>query len=190
MGKIKIENYTADWAHGFTDLKKAYELHLTGNFKVEHVGSTSILGMASRPIIDIDMVVDTKDSLIDLIAQLTYLGYLSITESQEKDVVVLKRCIKEVPLLNEHHSKWVEHHLNVCLENSLYHKAHLSFVNYMMTHENEIEVFGDLKTALSHKHSKDLNMYQNEKSLYIMDVLKSEGYSELDIEKLKNYPYT
>jgi len=190
MKKIKVEPYSTKWAHGYIAIRDAYFKHVSGNFKVTHVGSTSVPGLASRGVIDIDIVVTHKGDLIDLVSQLNYLGYLNVYESEDQSVIFFKRSIREVPLLKEHHSKWLPHHLNLCLEDSVFYKAHLSFRDYMMTHEKEIESYSALKNALSHKYPKDVEAYQKEKYNYIHEVLRSEGFTDEEIDLLKTYEYT
>jgi len=57
--KIILEDYNHQWKTAFTDLKEALlgkvEKHILG---IEHVGSTSVEGLAAKPIIDIDIIVE------------------------------------------------------------------------------------------------------------------------------------
>jgi len=189
MKKIKIEDYSPEWAHGFVALRDAFLEHLNGSYKVTHVGSTAIIGMASRGIVDIDIVVAHKGDLIDLKSQLTFLGYIATYESPDQEVVYFRRSIKEVPLLLEHHSKWLPHHLTLCLEDNIVHKSHLVFKDYMMDHAEEIAAYNELKVALAHKYPKDLESYQEEKHAYIHEVLRKQGLKEADFDLLIKYQY-
>lgn len=189
MKKIKVEPYTADWIRGYNALKEAYIHHLNGNYRIVHLGSTAIPGMASRPIVDIDIIVSHPGEIIDLQGQLTYLGYLSRFESEDKDLHVLTRALHEVPLLKEDHSKWVSHHLNLCLEDSLFYRSRRAMHKYMMDHPLEIKAYSDLKRALAHKYGKDLQAYQKDKAIYIHEVLKTSGFTGEDIKMLNNYQF-
>lgn len=181
MKKISIEDYTPLWAHGFQDLSEAYYKHLNGNFSIVHIGGTAIPGMASRPILDIDIVVEHPGEVIELVSQLTFLGYLHLEDHSHNNAAVLKRSIHEVPLLEEHHSKWLDHHLNVCTKESLLHKGHLIVKDFFLSNGKEVKVFSNLKHALSHKYSKDFEIYQQEKYLYFEEILRN---SELDVSEI------
>ncbi len=74
--EIIIQPYSAEWPLFFGKLKKAYE-NLTGGLVIEihHVGSTSVEGLAAKPIIDIDLVVDSQNDLEPVIERLKKAGY-------------------------------------------------------------------------------------------------------------------
>ena len=189
MKKITVEDYTPLWAHGFQDLSEAYHKHLKGNFKVVHIGGTAIPGMASRPIIDIDIVVDHPGQVIELVSQLTFLGYLNFEDFNQNNVAILKRSIHEVPLLKEHHSKWVDHHLNVCTKDSLLHKSHLIVKEFFLSNGKEVKVFSQLKHALAHKYPKDFETYQKEKYLYFEEILRNSYLDASQVVLLSKIPY-
>jgi GrpB-like predicted nucleotidyltransferase (UPF0157 family) len=52
-----IQEYKTEWVQNFKDIKLELDtalIHL--NYKIEHVGSTSVPNLASKPIIDIDII--------------------------------------------------------------------------------------------------------------------------------------
>jgi GrpB-like predicted nucleotidyltransferase (UPF0157 family) len=52
-----IEHYTSNWIKDFADLKREIENGLHGlEYTIEHVGSTSVPNLDSKPIIDIDII--------------------------------------------------------------------------------------------------------------------------------------
>lgn len=53
LGTIFVVEYDVNWKKYFLDEKKHFKKFLPFRYVIEHVGSTSIPGMASRPIIDI-----------------------------------------------------------------------------------------------------------------------------------------
>lgn len=53
MQKIFISNYNPLWAKLFEKEKKKLFAVLPSEVIIEHIGSTSIIGLASKPVIDI-----------------------------------------------------------------------------------------------------------------------------------------
>jgi GrpB-like predicted nucleotidyltransferase (UPF0157 family) len=52
-----IEKYTPNWIKDFTDIKSEIENGLYGpDYAIEHIGSTSVANLDSKPIIDIDII--------------------------------------------------------------------------------------------------------------------------------------
>ena len=62
MLQITIHEYNPDWAHAFQRIKAELLATLTcvPITSIEHVGSTAIPGLAAKPIIDIDIIVEPK----------------------------------------------------------------------------------------------------------------------------------
>ncbi|MDQ0170540.1 GrpB-like predicted nucleotidyltransferase (UPF0157 family) [Paenibacillus tundrae] len=83
---IIIEDYNNAWPEMFSNLKSIIE-HRLGDLvlRIEHVGSTAVPGLAAKPIIDIDVVIDSMDVLPDVIQGLESLGY--------HQTYILQRCI-------------------------------------------------------------------------------------------------
>ena len=61
---IEIVDYDRDWPARFEQLRRLYEHALAGVaiLGIEHVGSTSVPGLAAKPVIDIDIVVNADQS--------------------------------------------------------------------------------------------------------------------------------
>ena len=58
-----IEEYNEEWPEQFTTIKNVLENNLSKIIKIEHFGSTSIIGMCAKPIIDIDIVIEDNNDL-------------------------------------------------------------------------------------------------------------------------------
>jgi GrpB-like predicted nucleotidyltransferase (UPF0157 family) len=56
---VIVEDYNPEWKNEFERIKDGLLTVLSGKINsIEHVGSTSVEGLASKPIIDIDVVID------------------------------------------------------------------------------------------------------------------------------------
>ncbi|WIE64204.1 GrpB family protein [Curtobacterium sp. MCLR17_036] len=62
---IEVVAYRASWAERFAALRDAYAAALDtagAPFRsIEHVGSTAVPGLAAKPVVDVDVVVDAAD---------------------------------------------------------------------------------------------------------------------------------
>jgi len=73
--RILIEDYSETWALTFLQLKSIYAFHLNDLLLTFNtVGSTSVVGLAAKPIIDIDIIIDKRDNLSSVIKKLELLG--------------------------------------------------------------------------------------------------------------------
>lgn len=184
MKKIKIEEYDPKWAHGFNELKKAYLEHIREDLIIEHIGSTSVPGLSANPIIDIDIIIKSKKEFNIMKEKLEDLGYEYKGNLGVEGREVFHRLIRNVPLLKEHHSKWYPHHLFVCYEGSLVLKSHLKFKEYLMSHEDTVNEYSELKIALAHKYVHDIEGYASEKKAFIDRILKLLDFTDEELKKL------
>ena len=71
-----IVGYDANWSVWFEQLRLRFDEALVGiPHTIEHVGSTAIPGMAAKPIIDLDIVVE-PGRLAETIERLSASGYV------------------------------------------------------------------------------------------------------------------
>ena len=93
--------------------------------RIEHVGSTSVPGLAAKPIIDMDVVIRRREDLPAVSSALERLGYrgrgdLGITGREAYDSAA-----------GSVSASWPEHHLYVCAENSRELARHLAFRDFL-----------------------------------------------------------
>jgi GrpB-like predicted nucleotidyltransferase (UPF0157 family) len=73
---IVIVDYDPTWPASFERIAAFVWPAVAGvAMRIEHVGSTSVPGLAAKPIIDVDIVVATVADVDAIIASLTTLGY-------------------------------------------------------------------------------------------------------------------
>ena len=87
-GTVSLENNYDLWQKMFIDEKKYLESIFTKDkFTIEHVGSTSIKGLSSKPIIDIAIGVDDLNSITKYFISLE--GIYTIKPNIEKGEILL-----------------------------------------------------------------------------------------------------
>lgn len=157
---IIIVDYNPYWPQLFEELR-ATVAGVLGDFAltIEHVGSTSVPGLAAKPIIDMDVVVESASHIPSAIERLATLGYLHLG-----DLGISGReaftCPPEPP----------HHHLYVCPKDSIALQRHLSFRNYLLQHSDEAQRYGHLKQELAEKFRNDREAYTNAKDEYIQTI--------------------
>ena len=73
---VVVLPYNEKWKQDFIDIKTELSQALGKiAISIEHVGSTSVEGLAAKPIIDIDVVVK-NENLTDAISALNKIGYI------------------------------------------------------------------------------------------------------------------
>ena len=127
-----IEAYTSNWIKNFTDIKREIESTLTGlTYTIEHVGSTSVPNLDSKPIIDIDIIYSTQQDFEQIKLGLEKTGYFHNGNQGIEDRDVFKRNGK---LANEILDT-VKHHLYVCPIDSKALERHLLSRDYLRKNE-------------------------------------------------------
>jgi GrpB-like predicted nucleotidyltransferase (UPF0157 family) len=75
--KIEITDYSPEWPRDFETSKAKITSALRGiALNIEHIGSTEVPMLASKPVIDIDLIVADPTREEDYVPSLTALGYV------------------------------------------------------------------------------------------------------------------
>ena len=61
--KVIVEEYNSIWAKQFQQVKTELQKYLESvtTISIEHVGSTSVPGLAAKPVLDIDIVINSRE---------------------------------------------------------------------------------------------------------------------------------
>ncbi|MDR9852537.1 GrpB family protein [Paenibacillus sp. VCA1] len=162
---ITVVEYDPDWVRLFEDLRDFVLPALSDIIvAIEHVGSTSVPGLAAKPIVDIDVVVPTEAEVQTAVQRLTSLGYL-----HEGDLGIAGR----EAFIPPNHVPW--HHLYVCTAENEEYKRHILFRDYLRSHPEDAKAYGDLKFELAERFRDDRKSYTRAKSDFVKGILKLAG---------------
>ena len=139
-----------------------------------HVGSTSIPGMDSKPIIDIDIVLDSFDHFPEIMSRLTRLGY----HHQGN------RGIAGREMYGQTNQPKYAHHLYVCRNDSTAYKNHILLKKHLTENVEAFRRYRDLKLQLA-AAGLDIDSYTREKTLLILEFLRKEGLSSTELNEIK-----
>lgn len=164
--KIVVMPYDEKWAQAFLDIKSELDAVLGGlPISIEHVGSTSVQGLAAKPIIDIDVVVRRTD-VGAAIKALATIGYEHEGNGGIEDREMFKYSGKE---------NLMEHHLYVCPEDSAELKRHVLFRDYLRAHPDAVQAYSQIKKEAADLYPHDIDSYINHKSAVIEKIYKELG---------------
>lgn len=160
-GTVTLENNYQEWKKMFLEEKKYLESIFTkDNFTIEHVGSTAIKGLSSKPIIDIAIGVDDFNSLTKYLISLE--GIYTIKPNIEKGEILL---IKE----NEVETFSLIHVLPI---NSERYINLIKFRDILNNNPDIVKEYENLKLELASKYKDDRSMYTKSKNNFINKVLE------------------
>src|SRR6202453_458187 len=157
MKPVVVVEYDPGWPELFQFFRARIVTALGGlATAVEHVGSTAVVGLAAKPIIDMDVLLVSADALPTAIERLASLGY-----AHQGDLGIPEREAFLAPAGES------PHHLYVCPPHSREFRRHLALRDYLRSHPKEAKVYGDLKQALALKFSLDRAAYMAGKGEFI-----------------------
>lgn len=119
-----IKKYTSNWIKDFAEIKREIIKGLNGvEYRIEHVGSTSVKNLDSKPIIDIDLIYTEQTDWDKIKSRLELLGYHHNGNQGIDDRDVFKRNGK----FNNNVLDTIKHHLYLCSNNSKALERHILF---------------------------------------------------------------
>ncbi len=161
--KTIIEHYNPQWPTLFAE-EKAQLIEVLGNnieSAIEHVGSTSIKGLAAKPIIDIMVGVKSLECSTHLITVLTRNGYCYYPYKTE----VMHWFCKPSPEVRTHHLHLVPY------LSPLWHER-IKFRDALRKNPVLAEQYQTLKYQLAEQYAVDREQYTQRKWPFIAKVLK------------------
>lgn len=172
--QIEVHDYNPVWAEWFVEMKSWLEGILAGTevVGIEHVGSTSVAGLASKPILDIDVVV--KDyQLADTLTAFEKAGHVIRGNLGIPDRYAVR--LSDPP----HRSNTY-----IILDNSLALKNHLTLRSVLRTNEEMRNRYLLCKQELALSSGGDIDVYCKGKTDIISEVLRLGGLTEDEVESI------
>jgi GrpB-like predicted nucleotidyltransferase (UPF0157 family) len=164
---VVVVPYDSKWNDEFNKIKFYLEKALGNNIvAIEHVGSTSVEGLYAKPIIDLDVIIESYDKFEDVKSRLKNLGY-----NHEGDLGIKNR---EAFAYSEKY-EFMTHHLYVCSRDSKELKRHITFRNYLRIHKEDREKYSQIKLQSALKYPTDIDSYVEAKSPCITEIYKKCG---------------
>jgi GrpB-like predicted nucleotidyltransferase (UPF0157 family) len=166
-----VVDYDPHWPKVFAALKQILVDKL-GEVAVaiEHAGSTSVPGLAAKPIIDLHVVIATREDLPEAIRLLRELGYEHEGPGDIPGREQFRREGSDVPRDGSGRI-WMDQHLYVCPQDSDELRRQLAFRDYLRAHPEQARRYGDLKRQLAITYRHDRKGYTEAKTEFIRGIL-------------------
>jgi GrpB-like predicted nucleotidyltransferase (UPF0157 family) len=154
--KVEVHSYDPDWPRLYA--AEAKRLHsILGNWilDIQHIGSTAILGMPSKPIIDIAIGIRDFEEGFEMVPLMTELGY-----NFRGEVGVPRRHFYILGKPRTHHV----HVYEMACEDW---KQRIAFRDALRSNPAKATEYAELKHKLAEQFPRDIANYSNGKKEFI-----------------------
>jgi len=165
--RVVVVPYDEAWENAFKEIKNEIEAEI-GDLVlgIEHVGSTSVKGLAAKPCIDIDVIIRDYSMFNEIVGKLGRIGYIHEGDLGIKDREAFKYTDK--PHL-------MSHHLYVCPQYSEELHRHITFRNYLRNNTEAVRRYSFVKEKAADLFPYDIDKYIEYKSPCIEELYKKCG---------------
>lgn len=170
-GPVIIVAHDPAWAEQFEELRQVLAGALGSvTQRIEHVGSTSVAGLAAKPILDIDIVIESRAALPAVIERLAKLGYHHEGDREVPGREAFGPGDGSCPAVDPPRD-WPRHHPYVCAEDNTELARHLAFRDWLRSHPKDADRYGSLKCDLARRFANDVDAYCDAKTEFVESVL-------------------
>ena len=146
-----IVEYNKNWKKQFIQIKNILDNNLSKIVTIEHVGSTAIIGMCAKPIIDIDIIIENINDFEKTKNKLELIGYF-----HEGDLGIIGReSFKRNNIIINDILDKIKHHLYICTKDNEELKRHILFRDYLNKYSNKKMEYYDIKKAIIEKYGNE-----------------------------------
>jgi GrpB-like predicted nucleotidyltransferase (UPF0157 family) len=174
--RILVMDYDPTWRVIFVTLQAPILEALRGvALSVEHIGSTSVPGLAAKPIIDIDVVVPSRTKMSATIERLAKLGYV-----HRGNLGIENREAFGSP------TGLPAHHLYACVQGSAALANHLAVRDYLRRDPAAAAAYGKLKRQLAEQFPTDVESYVAGKTDFLIEILGRVSIMDAVLPPIRN----
>lgn len=164
---VEIYDYNPVWAEEFRHIGSSLRETL-GDVacRIDHIGSTSVVGLAAKPVVDIQISVRSLEPIDTYLPQLKSLGYVWREDNPEKT----KRYFREAAGRRTH--------IHVRKRGSWHEQYALLFRDYLRLHPYDRRAYEAVKRELAAQHRYDRHAYNDAKSDIFWELIRrADGWT-------------
>jgi GrpB-like predicted nucleotidyltransferase (UPF0157 family) len=194
MLKVNVVAYDPQWAIQFRQIRDELDYAISDflprdAFDIQHVGSTSVEGLAAKPIIDIDIIVPAEH-IMEATQALTSHGYTYAYEKGGIDRMVFRYNLHKLDsgasTPTEDGSPRRAVYLNKTDGAAL--ANHLAVRDVLRRDQDMRDEYGALKMALSKEEHADIGAYGAKKQAFIIRGLEQSGLTKEELGRIMTRP--
>jgi len=157
---VDILPFASEWAVRFDDYAQRLRVHLGDQrYRLHHIGSTSVSGLAAKPIVDILLCVEDLADETSYVPAATEAGFELLTRD---DV----HRFFQVPWPAPRDAQ-----LHVCQLDSAFEVEHVLFRDYLRKHAAVRDAYAALKQRAAGEWRDDRVGYTYAKNTFIIDTI-------------------
>ena len=161
--RIKVVPYDPLWPSRFEEEASRISAVLGGELvAIHHIGSTAIVGMWAKPIIDIMPLVRDIQKVDMYSEAMIALGY----EPKGENTIPGRRFFIKGGDANR------SHHVHAYEPDNPEVARHLDFRDYLVGHPQDAEAYASLKRSLAARFPHDINGYIAGKDAFVKEILQ------------------
>lgn len=162
MRAIKVVDYDPSWPRRFADISAEVSI-LLGEFvlSIDHIGSTSVPGLAAKPKIDIDVVAISDEALRTAIELVRAADFIFHGDPYGEGRWVFTRDCEG------HGFK-----LYLCGPDNHAHRQRILFRDYLRDHPDRAMTYAGLKRRLAAEADGDWEFYTGGKSAFVDETIR------------------
>lgn len=163
--KYEVVPHNPEWFATFeAESRKLQKIFGDDAIGIEHIGSTSIPRLDSKPIIDILIIVDDIAVTDRYIGEMEFIGYKYLGEyvMSGSRLFIKERDEDSDQLFNVH----------IFPKDHKHTKEMIGLRDYFLSHPEEVEKYAKLKKDLAIQYPDDYAQYRKLKDEYLEDLQK------------------
>lgn len=173
--QVNVVSYNPEWAKQFTTLKNFIWPTISDfAISIEHVGSTSVVGLAAKPVIDIDIIIPDMSFMNQAIQQLKTIGYEHRGNLGIEDRHAFRANLPQA-----------KHNLYVCPQDSIALKNHLCLRDTLRSNSILRDEYSALKQKLALQFPDSMDQYVEGKTDFILKILAENGLGSDRLEEIR-----
>lgn len=158
---VIIEPYNDNWPKIYNELRCQIVSQLGNTIhRIDHIGSTAVVGLAAKPIIDIQISVPDLDNIEEVKSGLQEMGL----EHRKDNPDLTKRYFREK-------SGMRRTHIHIRQSGSWSEQLNLLFRDYLREHEYAKMKYAEVKYELANLYKDDRDKYVEGKAEIVWDIL-------------------
>jgi GrpB-like predicted nucleotidyltransferase (UPF0157 family) len=159
---VVIIDYDPEWPRNFEVLRaRIWPTVEDVTASIEHVGSTSVPGLVAKPVLDIDVIVESQEAVLQAIER-------------------IEGCEAFRAAVND-----PAHNLYVCRQDTAALRDHLTFRDYLRKNPETAKAYANLKRSLATQFPDDVNSYATAKTSFVTGILEAAGTSPSRLAEIR-----